>query len=406
MSVVVILLITASLCLTTGITYDCGDNDIRPFNRTTGSGGPPADLGIDLMATGGPLLYSSFFGGNDVEFGNMAIVNDDGEMILVGYTDSADLPVTNDAPQGRFGGDADAFIAKFSADGTSLQFCTYLGGSGYDGATSVQTDSAGHLYVCGVTNSTDFQTTSGCYQSAIGGGYDTFLCKIDPDTGTVLFSTLLGGSGDDGERTEGGRVITIQVDSAGRAWLAGSTDSSDLPVTTGCYQKSLGGYGDGYVCRFNNDGSRLEMCTYLGGTSDDLITDCLLGSDGKLVVVGATRSRGFPTTQGVYQTMHLGSTTGFITRFTANDQGVEMSTFLGSAGSDVVMAANEGSNGKLYLVGYTESATFPTTAGAYQTVFKGDFSGFVCQMSNDGAKLNWSTFMGGSDADMAICLSL
>ena len=194
------------------------------------------DIGPMEDRSTGPLVYSTFFGGSDVDYGSDAVVNANGEMIVVGFTQSDDLPVTPNAPQGTYGGGTDAYVAVLSPDGSALRFCTYLGGAGDEDCSSVVTDATGNIYVCGITDSSDFPTTTGCYQSDVAGGYDAFIAKIDPATGRLVYSTLFGGSDDDGEWSEGAHSVTIQVDATSRVWLSGITYSDDLPTTSGCLQ--------------------------------------------------------------------------------------------------------------------------------------------------------------------------
>jgi PKD repeat protein len=349
------------------------------------------------------LVYSTFFGGSEVDYGNEAIVTTWGEVVVVGYTLSDDLPVTQNAFQKTNLGNSDGFIAVLSPDGSSLRFCSYLGGSDVDMVMSVGSDAAGDIYVCGITNSTDFPTTAGSLQPDLAGGFDAFVTKIDPSTGNVSYSTLFGGSGMDGGLTEGGRSVTLQVDGSSRVWLTGLTTSTDLPTTTGCLQDSYGGGDrDGFYLRLDASGSGVQYCSYLGGSDDDVIVHSYLGAGGKLLVCGMTYSDDFPVTNGAFQTRPQGSADGFVTRFTADGGSLDVSTIFGGSSPDVVMSAKEAADGDMYLAGYTVSTDLPISSHAYQRNLKGPFDQFVAKLDHDASSLNWSTYLGGSDADLAI----
>ncbi len=357
-------------------------------------------------ASTGPLLYSSYFGGEDVEYGIMTLTNDVGEIILVGTTEGSDLPITKNAIQNTSGGADDGFITKFSSDGQTLLYCTFLGGSGNDGVMSASFGPDGDLYVGGITNSSDFPTTGDCYQPDIAGDYDPFVCKVDLESGNLVWSTYIGGSGYEGENSYNGRMVTVMADEGGGVWVTGFTESNDFPVTKGCYQNYSRGGQDVYICRLSSDGRTLEYSTYIGGTGDESPSDIAFGPDGDVYISGGTFSDDFPTTQGVVQTTHSGNWDGFVSRLDPTTGSLDMSLLLGRSGMDVVRSFALGSTGEMYLTGYTNSLDFPTTDGAYQEDFNGNFEAYACEISADGSALEWSSLLGGTEADLAASMCL
>ncbi|MBM3460135.1 MAG: hypothetical protein FJX77_16570, partial [Armatimonadetes bacterium] len=186
-----------------------------------------------------PLLqYSGLIGGTGLDTGTGAAVDEDGFATIAGYTESTNFP-TADALRATAGGGGDAFVARFSPDGSELVYATYLGGSGQDAATDVEVDATGAAYVTGTTNSTNFPTAAPL-QGARAGDTDAFLAKLSPDGGALTYSTYLGGAGRDGSNG-------VAVNPAGEAIIAGFTASRNFPTTAGAIQPVFGGDFDGFV---------------------------------------------------------------------------------------------------------------------------------------------------------------
>uniref|UniRef100_UPI0025CC7CB7 DUF7948 domain-containing protein n=1 Tax=uncultured Lamprocystis sp. TaxID=543132 RepID=UPI0025CC7CB7 len=193
------------------------------------------------------LVYSSYLGGAGYDHSDDIAVDASGYAYVTGTTESTDFP-TRDALQPDYGGDLDAFVAKLSADGATLVYATYLGGSNTDYSTGIAVDGAGNAYVTGSTSSTDFPTRQ-ALQSDFGGGlYDAFVAKLSADGATLVYSTYLGGS----ELDYGN---SIAVDGAGNAYLTGVTESTDFPTRQALQPDFGGGYfGDAFVAKLSADG--------------------------------------------------------------------------------------------------------------------------------------------------------
>ena len=185
---------------------------------------------------------------------------------MTGYTSSTDFPTTSGAYDTSHNGSGftDVFVSKLDGGLTSLLASTYLGGSTSDNGYSLTLDTSGNVYVTGSTNSTDFPTTSGAYDTSHNGCvYDVFVSKLNSGLTSLLASTYLGGSS-----TDYGYSLTL--DTSGNVYVTGNTSSADFPTTSGAYDTSLnGGSYDVFVSKLNGGLTSLLASTYLGGTSDD-----------------------------------------------------------------------------------------------------------------------------------------
>jgi len=177
-----------------------------------------------LNPTGTALVYSTYLGGTGNDAGYGIAVDTAGNAYVTGVTYSTDFPTTTGAFQTTFGGGyGEAFVTKLNPTGTALVYSTYLGGTGSDIGGGIAVDTAGNAYVTGSTGST-FPTTAGAFQTTFGGVYDAFVTKLNPTGTALVYSTYLGGTGNDAG--DG-----IAVDTAGNAYVTGFTESTDFPTT-------------------------------------------------------------------------------------------------------------------------------------------------------------------------------
>jgi hypothetical protein len=236
---------------------------------------------------------------------------------LTGYaaSSSSNFPTTPGAFQTTFGGgDWDAFVTKLNPAGSALLYSTYLGGSNSDGAGGIAVDTLGSAYVAGATESTDFPTTAGAFQTIYLGCSTPFACsnafvsKLNPTGSALVYSTYLGG-----DYIDGGSGIA--ADSSGNANVAGETFSSNFPTTAGALQRSLAGGADAFFATLNPSGSALVYSTYLGGSGNDYGGGIALDTLGNAYVTGLTESSNFPTTAGALQTSLAGSGNAFVAKF-------------------------------------------------------------------------------------------
>ena len=162
------------------------------------------------------LDYSTYLGGVGPEWGSSIAVDGAGSAYLTGTTYWSDFPTTVGAFDTTFNGATDAFVTKLDASGAALVYSTYLGGGSYEEGLDIALDATGSAYLTGLTDSADFPTTAGAFDTTYNGNLDSFVTKLDASGAALGYSTYLGGSG--GERGDG-----IAVDGAGSAYLTGGT---------------------------------------------------------------------------------------------------------------------------------------------------------------------------------------
>ncbi len=355
------------------------------------------------------LSYSTFLGGSDMDYANGIAVDASGNAYVTGYTASVDFPVVSAAQSSPGGGSCledgvatpcfDAFVSKLNPTGTALVYSTYLGGSDEDYGASIAVDSSGDAYVAGYTYSTDFPVQN-ALQPDNAGGVDAFVAELSAGGASLIYSTYWGGSLDD--------VGTgIAVDSHGNAYLSGYTESTNFPVTSGAFQTTYGnGAHNGFVVKFNSGGAQVVYSTYLGGSGDDYAYAAAVDSAGDAYVTGATNSTNFPTLNA-FQPNYAGGQCAvapntfpcfdvFVSKLNPAGSALLFSTYLGGTGSDYGYALALDSSANVYVTGYTTSANFPTTRGAFELVFSGAYDVFVAKLNSSGSALAYSTYLGGS----------
>jgi hypothetical protein len=325
-----------------------------------------------LDAAGSTLAYATYLGAPGLDYGRGIAVDGAGSAYLTGSTDDAAFPTTPGAFDTTFNGATDAFVAKLTPDGSALAYSTFLGGSAADQAVGIAVDAAGNAYATGNTQSPDFPTTPGVFDSTANGADDAFVVKLRPNGGALSYGTYLGGSGDD----EGGRIA---VDGAGNAYVTGVTFSANFPSTPGAFQTSLHGGEDGFVAKLNPPASALAYATYLGGFGVDYGSGIAVDTGGNAYVVGAADSTDFPITPGAFQPTNHGGFDAFVTELNASGSALVYSTYLGGSAFDHGIGIAVDAGGSAYVVGHTQSVDFPTTPGAFKRRTRGGVQAFVAR---------------------------
>jgi hypothetical protein len=376
----------------TGHTYSTDFPTTAGAFQTTFNGSIDAFV-TKLNSSGTGLLYSTYLGGSDVDFGYGMAVDTSGNAHVAGETASSDFPITAGAFQTTYaGGDRDAFVIQLNATGTSLLYSTYLGGSGNDRSAhlgGIALDTSGNAYIVGDTASSDFPTTAGAFQTTFAGGRDAFVTKFNATGSSLLYSTYLGGSA-----LDFGSGIALDI--SGNAYLTGRTESFDFPSTAGAFQATFAGGRDAFVTKLNSSGSSLLYSTYLGGSNSDDGSGIAVDASGNAYVTGLTGSSDFPITAGAFQTTLVASGDAFVTELNSIGTGLLYSTYLGGSGGENGWGIAVDSSGNAYVAGFTDSSDFPTTADAFQTTFGGVIDVFVTQLNPTGTGLLYSTYLGGS----------
>lgn len=354
-------------------------------------------------------VYSTYHGGSERDEALDVAADQDGNVYMTGGTCSADFPATPGAYQEeKPDGCYSAYVSKFSPDG-ALIYSTYLGGSVADRPFGIAVDASGSAYVVGRTDSPDFPTTPGAFQTKMRGSGDAFVAKLTSDGRSLEFSTFLGGALSGGGAEENEAALGIAVDDTGAAYVTGWTNRSDFPTTPDAFQASPGGSTDAFVTTLTPDGSALAYSTYLGGGSVDAGSSIALDSSGSFYVAGHTAGSDFPTTPGAFQAFPRGSFDVTVTKFSADGTDLVYSTYLGGSGDESAPDIQVGAQGNAYVVSGTSSQDFPTTSGAFQPQHAGPaettqahgapYDAFVTHLAPTGDRLVYSTYLGGSSFD-------
>lgn len=377
-----------------------------------------------LAPDGASLVYSTFLGGTGRDAAARIAVDGSGAVYATGITLSADFPTTPGAFDRTFAGGTcslvlgvqvtcgDAFVAKLAPDGSQLAYATYLGAARFDFGIGIAIDDLGAAYVQGWTNSADFPVSPGAPQGTWGGGscfggftpcYDSFVAKLDPAGASLAYATYLGGS-----RHE--YALGIAVDAGRNAYVTGSTESGNFPVTPGAFAttgQAAAGSPDAYVARLNAAGTAWTYATYLGGTSGDVGFDVAVDTGGSLLVAGTTDSADFPVTPGAWRTTPqlpgfgcildivqlITCDEGFVVRLNASGSALGFATYIGGDGKDAALAVAPTGTGGVWVAGQTSSSAFPTTADALYPAGQGAFLG---RLAGDGGTLEYLTLLNGS----------
>ncbi|WP_303803105.1 SBBP repeat-containing protein, partial [Alicyclobacillus macrosporangiidus] len=340
------------------------------------------------------LVYSTYLGGSGIDQGLGIAVDSSGAAYVTGLTTSPDFPTQNPF-QGALVGVFNAFVTKFSPAGNALVYSTYLGGSGGDAGNGIAVDSSGSAYVTGFTISPNFPTQNP-FQGALAGGFDAFVTKFNPAGNALVYSTYLGGSGND----EG---FGIAVDSMGSAYVTGVTESPDFP-TQNPFQGALAGVEDAFVTKFSPAGNTLLYSTYLGGSGVDEGRGIAIDSSGSAYVTGFTDSPDFPT-QNPFQGALAGPEDTFVTKFSPGGNTLVYSTYLGGSGFDEGFGIAVDSSGSAYVTGQTDSPNFPTQ-NPFQGALAGVADAYVTMFSPSGNTLVYSTYLGGSGSDEGLGIAV
>jgi hypothetical protein len=313
-----------------------------------------------------------------------------------------------------------------------LSYSSYFGGNSADAAWSVAVSPVdGSVYIAGETLSSKLNknggtfSTSNAFQTVFAGGQltgDAFVAKFDSTLTNLLYCTYVGGKAEDG-------AFGIAVDASGNAFITGFTTSTNFPTTPDALYKKISGKRDShtsffpvdaYVSVLDPNGSNLLYSTYLGGTAEDAGTGIALDSSGNIYVTGLTASRNFPTTNALAGLNHLvGTNNAFVTEISSNGSALVFSSYLGGRKTDEGESIAVDGSGYIYVAGFTSSSNFPTVNPIQPQLNRGvkksnvsnvrgvvDSDAFVAKLNPAGAGLVYSTFLGGTNKDMAFGIAI
>lgn len=336
--------------------------------------------------------YGAFLGGINLDEGMGVAVDGSGAAYIVGRTLSADFPMENPYHD-DYGGNGDLFVTKISPSGNSIIYSTFIGGRSLDLGNDIAVDSHGHAYITGGTRSLDFPTVNPFDADYNGGGFngDAFVAKLSASGNTLLYSTYLGGSDNDG-------AWDIVLDDDYNIYITGVTYSPDFPLANPL-DTQLDGNSDAFVSKLSAAGDLLSYSTFLGGSRGDVGWNITVDTDGSAIIGGWTASSDFPMVNAYYEN-HGGARDAFIAKLAASGDSIIFSTYMGAGADEGVFAIDIDNIGNIYVAGPTASTYFPTV-NAYDDTKNGQEDAFIAKLSPSGDSIFYSTFYGGVLDDMA-----
>jgi hypothetical protein len=287
-----------------------------------------------------------------------------------------------------------------------LVYAYIVSGSLADQGTAVGGDALTAVYVGGRTASNNFPATPGAFDVTLTtGNFDAFVAKLDPNTNALAYCTYLGGSGMD-------YVGAMRVDGAGFVYATGQAGSSGFPTTTGAYDTTYNGQGDGYVTKINPTGNALVFSTFIGGTAEERVHAMTLDAAGAVYIAGQTLSHlNYPgastQTIPVGTNYNVGAVNWNVAVTKVNPAGNTLgySFRTGGEGSDWAYGLEVDAAGQLHVVGATASTSFPT-ASAFNSVKDVGFDAFCFKVTNNASAFVFSTFLGGQGSDQAFSVDV
>ncbi len=348
------------------------------------------------------IISSTFIAGADDDIANSVAVDNNGNVYVTGTTWSANFPSLNALKTTNEANYTDAFVSKFNASGT-LIFSTYLGGSNHDEGRAIAADSLGNSYVTGLTSSENFPLSAQPYIS-VGDPFfeDVFITQLNSN-GQILYSTYMGGSGDD----FGNDIVVDESNGQLAVYVTGETWSHNFPVKNPLYTVlNTGNNGDAFVARLDlaqaGDAS-LVWSTYIGGSNRDASHAIDVDSAGNVYIAGLTESSDFPTTANAYPSIFsMGYSRAFIVRINQAGTLLKYAGCLGGSADDSANGIAVNDSGIAYVAGTTRSLDFPLVQPLFSVV--DNENAFAAKLDTNGSGSNtllYSTYLGGSGPDEA-----
>jgi hypothetical protein len=372
----------------------------KKYNGNSDDDVTGGDAFLMKLSPEGELIYSSYIGGSGSENYCLKLALDDSGNVYVGFTtDSRDLPVSINAYQKSIKGENDHYIIKFTNDCKYIA-STYLGGSGSDHWTTLAFNN-NSLCLFGKTKSGDFPVTGRAVQNEYDNSLppdidkswmagDITITILSPDLDKIIYSTYLGGKSLDYIRsfafTPGGKII-----------LAGATYSDNFPVTKNAFQKELKGEQDGFCTVLNQNLSRIEYSTYIGGDSTDQINYVLLEDTDNIVFVGETKSPDFPVSSDALNEKYSGGNSdGFLMKFNVKSNKPVYSSFIGGSKTDYMKFITKTDHQEYILAGISSSKDFPVTKDALYKSIYGGMDLVLLIFDKTLKNIEYSSYGGGS----------
>lgn len=283
-----------------------------------------------------------------------------------------------------------------------LIFSSLIGGQFEDAATTMALDSSSNVYVAGYTYSPDFPTTVGVYDTDLSGRTDSFIVKLDPAGSKILKATYIGGRDDESDSGFNWHH-SIVIDRADNIYLSGSTTSPDYPVTAGAFNTTFQTGLIIVVTKLDSNLSRLIFSTFIG---DGRNSGMAIDSSCNVYLTGWTDYPTLPITPGAFCSTFIHYAESYAIKLDVTGSKLIYCTYLSGSADDMACGIEVNDKGEAVVTGTTSSHDFPVTPGAFDTTFYegGNYQAFILQLSNDGSKLLFSTFIGGSGKGLSVDL--
>lgn len=341
-----------------------------------------------------PLVSGTFIGGNEKEEVEDVAVDVGGNAYVLGTTVSSDFPVTLGAYETSIY-NTDIFLTKFDYTGTHILFSTFIGGSGEERARGLVRDDFGSLYITGVTSSADILDVSYSYPELMPSGQNVFVACLTSEGNALRYMTVLGGSGDDG-------VEAVAVDKQENVYITGTTQSQDFPLF-----HSSEVYKDGdevFLVSLDKNGER-RFSTLLGGSGNDSGKTIAVDRANNIWVAGHTNSKNLPTTD--FSTYNGNSYNVFFSKWDSDGKRKAVGYIGTGAGSITAMATDN--EGAIYLAGYTPDGSFTLPDSRIQPPYDKNYSGqqdgFILKLTTEG-KTEYATFLGAAYDDLPLGITV
>ncbi len=366
------------------------------------------------LPAGQQLVFSTFFGGKENDFGYDIVLDKDNDIYLTGTTSSADFPITantfdknggwNDILNKKIG---DGFIAKLSADGKNLNYSTFIGEDRYFYTTSIDVDANKMVYVTGYSNCTFFKPSQNAgyfVNRGEGTDWDIIMLKLDLSAGTngLLYFSFYGGN----QHDEGYKIKAFDN---GSIYITGQSKSPNFPVTSGTAPANA--IPDVFVLKmdFSKSGAESRLNSLIFGGSDiDIAYDMAADNSENLYITGYTVSKNFPVTAEAFYNTNNGDKDIFLSKvdFTKPDPLI-FSSYLGGKQGDIAYSIAIDNISNIFLTGSTSSTNYPTTAGAFGKQLSGQSDAVITKVKLLGDppySVSYSSYMGGTNDEAGVAI--
>ena len=359
-----------------------------------------------LNPAGTTVFFSTYLGGtgsenNATETAGSIALDANGNVYVAGDTVSADFPTTGNAFQPTYAGGsnnpADGFIARFTATGV-LSYSTYFGGQDVDHINGLAIASDGDITFSGRTRSSQVEgfPLVNAIDTTLAGTADAFVARLESNGASLVFSTFIGGTGDEFSFYRSGHAIDAQ----GNVYVSGITSSVDYPTTAGAFRTvRTNATNDGFVTKLSANGQTILASTWFGGSNgENLVSDVALAPTGEVVIGGETNTTaGFPLVNANQTTFQGGIRDGFVAKLNATLTSAIFSTYFGGNERDVVRDVAVDAAGTIHIVGTTGSTTLPLVQPVQPTLASAN-DAFIARFGPTGA-LTFSSFLGSTQVN-------